>query len=73
MLFTVIISWLFMVMSCFTGGKKPYERFEEVLRVKQPVKVLIPITKFINWFKSKKKKEVVESKTYALWDRWKFK
>ena len=73
MLFIAIISWLFTAMSCFTGGKKPYERLEEVLRVKQPVKVLIPVTKVINWFKGKKKKEETENKADALWDRWRFK
>ena len=62
-----------MVMSYFTGGKKPYERFEEVLRVKEPVKVLIPVSKIINWFKDKKKKDDVERKTDTLWDRWRLK
>jgi len=42
-------------MSCFTGGKKPYEKLDEVLRIKEPVKVLIPVSKIIGWLKKRKK------------------
>lgn len=54
-------------------GNKPYERFEEAIRAKQPIKLLLPIQKIISWIKGKEKSkgtEIANDKT--LWDRWRF-